>query len=106
MHNFAELENKVEFLILYGSILNNPKNAQDIDIINISDKKKFVMIQKIIDKIQKTQLKKIHAINFTKTEFKEELITENKAIIDAVKKGIVLFGNERFIELIKELQAK
>ncbi len=54
--------------------------------------------------IQKTQLKKIHALNFTQAELKQELEKPNKAFVDAVAKGIVLFGQERFIKFIRGLR--
>ena len=60
-------------------------------------------IQKIIDKIQKTEHKKIHLIDFTTSEFKKEL-QHNKAFIDATKKGTILFGQENFIKFMKPLK--
>lgn len=101
--NFAELKNKINFLIIYGSILHSPKEANDIDIIIISDKKNFRKIDKTILKIQKTQIKKIHVLNFTSEEFKQELEKPNKSFIDAVKKGVILFGHDNFIKFIREI---
>ncbi len=104
LNNFAELKDKVEFLILYGSILHSPKEANDIDIMGvISDKKEFVNAEKIILKTQKTQLKKIHSLFFTKQELEEEINKSNKAFIDAIKKGIILFGQDKFIKFIKDI---
>lgn len=100
LDNFKEFENKVDFLIIYGSILYS-KEANDIDILGITKKNKFIETESIIAKIQKTQVKKIHALNFTAAEFKQELEKPNKVFIDAIKKGIVLFGQERFIKFIK-----
>ena len=100
--NFIELEKKVSFLILFGSILHSPKEANDIDLIGIiSQKNKFTQIQKIVDKIQKTLNKKIHLINFTEAEFKSELLNSNPAFLEAVKKGIILFGQDKFIQFIE-----
>ena len=99
--NFAELEDKVNFLILYGSILHSPKEANDIDILGVTSKNKFLEIEESTKKIQKTQAKKIHSLNFTDKEFMQELNRPNKVFIDAVKKGIILFGQERFIKFIK-----
>jgi len=99
--NFAELEKEVEFLILYGSILSGSKNAKDIDILAIVKKGKFVKIQKIIDKIQKTESKKIHMIDFTPSEFRKELRNNNKAFINALNNGVILFGQERFVCFMK-----
>lgn len=102
--SFADLEKEIDFLILYGSILYT-KEANDIDIIGVvSKEKKLLNLGDIILKMQETQTKKIHCINLTQKEFKEELKKPNKAYIDAIKKGIILFGQENFIKLIKELQ--
>ncbi|MEK6974690.1 MAG: hypothetical protein AABW41_05650 [Nanoarchaeota archaeon] len=99
--NFKELEKKVDFLILFGSILHSPEEANDIDILSIANKNKFTEINETVNRIQKTQIKKIHALNLTEEEFKEELIKNNKAFIDTIKKGIVLFGQEKFIKFIR-----
>ena len=37
-------------------------------------------------------------------EFKEELKKQNKAYIDALKKGVILFGQDNFIEFIRSLK--
>lgn len=103
--NFADLESEVDFLILYGSMLHSPKDANDIDIIGIvSQEKKLANIGNIILKIQETQPKKIHSINLTKKEFQQEIKKPNKAYLEAVKKGVILFGQDHFIKFIKDLQ--
>jgi len=102
--NFAELEKKADFLIIYGSIIHSPKEANDIDILSIvSNKNKFLDIEESIKKTQKTQIKKIHSLSFTHAEFKQELEKPNKVFIDAVKKGIILFGQEKFIAFIMSM---
>ncbi len=104
-YNFTELEDKVDFLILYGSILHSPKEANDIDIVGVvSDKKKFSEIHKIIAKVQISQIKKIHSINFAEEELRNELVSQkNPAFIDALKKGVVLFGQEKFVKFARKL---
>ncbi|MEK6937796.1 MAG: winged helix-turn-helix domain-containing protein [Nanoarchaeota archaeon] len=103
--NFADLKEQVDFLILYGSVLHSPKEAEDIDIIGVvSKEKKLANLGNIVLKIQETQAKKIHSINLTQKEFKQELQRPNKVYLDAVKKGVILFGQENFIKFIKGLQ--
>ncbi len=105
--NFAELENEVDFLILFGSILHSPKIAGDIDLLGvISSKKNFHKTQKITDKTQLTLTKKLHLLCFTSLELKQELMKTNPALIDAIAKGIVLYGQENFIKFIKELNPR
>lgn len=103
--SFADLKEKVDFLILYGSILHSPKEAKDIDIIGmVSQEKRLANLGDIILRIQETQTKKIHSINLTQKEFEQELQRRNKAYLDAVKKGVILFGQENFIKCIRGLQ--
>lgn len=101
--NFKELETVADFVIIYGSILSSPQQAKDIDVLGIASKNNLLKVQKILDKVQKTQFKKIHALNFTVNEFKTELKKPNKAFIDALKKGVILFGQENFVMFIKEI---
>ena len=102
--NFIELKDKVGFLIIYGSIIHSPKKANDIDILGITNKNKFIEIEESIKKIQKIQIKKIHILNFTEAEFKQELEKSNKAFINAIKRGIILFGQEKFIKFMRRIR--
>ena len=103
--NFLPLEDHVEFLILYGSILHFPKDAGDIDIIVVvKNKKDFKLIGDLVSKIQKTQTKKIHLIDLSSQEFKEELKKQNKAYIDSLKKGIILYKQDNYIKFIESLR--
>ena len=101
-NTFKEYEKNADFLIIYGSILHNPKQADDIDILGIS--KNFDKIDTITNKTQQTQIKKIHSIWFTEKELEIELKKPNKAMIDAVKTGIVLFGIDNYIKFMKKNQ--
>lgn len=104
--NFTEVKEHVSFFILYGSVLKSYAKAKDLDVIGIiSDRKSFKKLHESLDKIQKSESKRIHSINFTQSEFREELLKPNKAFVEAVKKGIVLFGQEEFIKFMKKLPA-
>ncbi|MBI2631615.1 HTH domain-containing protein [Candidatus Pacearchaeota archaeon] len=103
--NFAELEKHVSFLLLFGSILYSPKDARDIDILVVlNNKKEFKVIDETVLKIQRVQLKKIHCIDLTENELGQELKNKNKAYIDALSKGVIIFGQENFVKFIKKLQ--
>jgi len=106
LENFKALENKTSFLILYGSILHSLKEANDIDILGVIEKNNFQEIDNLIGKIQKTQIKKIHFLNLTKEELKTELKKPNKVFLDAIKKGVILFGQEKFIKFVKDLNIR
>jgi len=102
--NFTEAKEHVSFFILYGSVLKSYAKAKDLDVIGIiPDRKSFKKLHESLDKIQKSESKRIHSINFTESEFREELLKPNKAFVEAVKKGVVLFGQEEFIKFMKKL---
>ena len=94
----------MSFFILYGSVLKSYTKAKDIDVIGIiPNKRRFKKLHQSLDEVQKSQAKKIHAINFTQSEFREELLKPNKAFIEAIKRGVVLFGQDQFIKFLKKL---
>lgn len=103
--NFDDLKSSVDFLILYGSILHSPREANDLDIVGVVSKKGgFNEISRKIEKIQKTQLRKIHAINFSPKEFEDEIKKPNIAFVNAIKNGIILFGQGKFIKFVRRLK--
>ncbi|MFH1710738.1 MAG: hypothetical protein ABH840_00330 [Nanoarchaeota archaeon] len=103
--NFSEVKDYSKFIILFGSILHSPKEANDIDLLVIADDKKdFNTINKIMLKLQQSQIKKIHFIDISDNVLKGELKTnKNKAYLDAFKKGIVLFGQDDYVKFIRDL---
>lgn len=103
--NFAALEKHTYFLILFGSILYNTKEANDIDLLAVVNKKTdFKFIDETASKIQKTQLKKIHVIKMTREELMMEMKKNNHAYLDALKKGAILFGHDNFLKFITKLK--
>lgn len=102
--NFKKLEKQTLFTILFGSILHSPKEANDIDlIIVVKSEEDFKMIESTILEVGQTQIKKIHAIDLTKEELKTELTKKNKAYLEALKKGVILFGQENFIKFVEDI---
>lgn len=101
---FADLEPEADFVILFGSILPSLQTANDIDILTVAKEKKLLKINNSIQVIQKTQEKKIHAHNFTSRELMQELQKPNKIFLDALRRGVILFGQEKFIELMRKVR--
>ena len=103
MDNFKKLDGHISFMILFGSILHSPKEANDIDIlIVVKTRKDFKAVGNILLETQQTQIKKIHAIDLTKDELKVELKKKNRAYLEALKKGVILFGQENFIKFVED----
>jgi hypothetical protein len=97
------LKDNVEMLILFGSTLIDPKTANDLDLLAVTNDNRFIEINSIVNRVQKSQYKKIHLITLTEEELRKELRKQNKAFLDAINKGIILFGTEYYIKTIKEV---
>lgn len=87
--------------ILFGSILKKYEKAGDIDILLIIDKKRFSKLKEEIEDINLVNVKKIHPIYQTKKDLIENIKNNDKTVLSAVK-GVVVFGEDEIIKLIKK----
>ena len=102
IEEFKKLGGEAKFIILFGSILRNEKEAKDIDILIVAEKNKFNIIKKGINEKNLILTKKIHPLLQTKEDFKEDFKQKNKVLLEITKTGIVLFGQEELTKLLKE----
>lgn len=86
--------------ILFGSVLRKYKEARDIDVMLITDQKKFKKLKKEIGEIDKINTKKIHPIYQTKEDFARNIKNGDKPLLDAVK-GICVFGESLVMGLMQ-----
>jgi predicted nucleotidyltransferase len=101
---FKEIESKVSFLIIFGSILRNEKFARDIDLLLIVNEKNFKEIRSFIERKNKILIKPIHPIYQTLGDFKRGLESKKDVLIEIVKTGIVLSGHSDFIDFLNKIK--
>ncbi|MBI2499471.1 nucleotidyltransferase domain-containing protein [Candidatus Woesearchaeota archaeon] len=94
IEEFRSIENKVKFVIFFGSITRDEKSAKDIDLLVIAAKDKFDEIKRIIEERNGILPKKIHLLLQTYDDFKKDVKSRNKAMIEIIKNGIILFGQD------------
>lgn len=87
-----------ELIILFGSILTN-NNFNDVDVLFVSDKPKEII--NFCLNISKTKTKPIIPLIMSKEDFINEIKNRKEAILDILKKGVVLKGENVFLEIIK-----
>lgn len=92
---------KAKIAILFGSVLNKKEKSKDIDVLFITEKENFDSLRKKLDKINQLNEKKIHAVYQTKEDLRKNISNQDKVLLNAIK-GIVVFGEKKFISLIKE----
>ena len=91
---FKKLENKVDFAILFGSILIDEKKARDVDLLVVTGKENIDAIRKTIKERNEVAYKKIHLLLQLPEDFKSDVASKNKVVMEIIKTGVVLFGQE------------
>ncbi len=89
-----------DFTLLFGSILSKQKNAKDIDVLFVTDQKRFEALKKEVVIINAMNPKKIHPVYQTRKDFLENIIKEDKIVFDALK-GIIGYGEEILIKVMQ-----
>ncbi|MBL7147860.1 MAG: hypothetical protein ISS82_03480 [Nanoarchaeota archaeon] len=89
--------------ILFGSVLRKQKEARDVDVLLITDQKKFAKLKKEIEKIDLINVKRLHPIYQTKKDMINNIKKEDKVVLNAIK-GIVVFGEDVLIKLFEKLK--
>ena len=84
-----------DIAILFGSVLRKT-NANDIDVLLVTDQRRFKKLKGEINKINEINIKKIHPIYQTRTDLVKNIRKRDRVVLDAIK-GIVAFGEEGFL---------
>ena len=98
---FKELFKEDRIIIIYGSSIKNYSASKDIDIMIIMNQKDLKEVNKIIKEKEKILPKPLHALKLTDDDLLNNI--KNKAIIDAIKNGIILYGQDKYVEIIKNV---
>ncbi len=88
--------------IMFGSVLKKHQEAKDIDIMIITNQKRFSKVKAEIDGINKINIKKIHPLYQTKEDFARNIRKKDKVLLNALK-GIIVFGEEVIIDSLKPM---
>ena len=102
LEEFKDIFKDTQIIIIFGSVIRNPKEANDVDILFVFEKDKYKYISRFVIEKNKILVKKIHNIPQTMDDLKDNL-KNNKAIQDAIGTGYVLYGHDKIVEVIKNV---
>jgi len=102
--DLERLRPQTELAILFGSILKKGREARDIDILLVFNKKKMKNIENVIDKINKIKSKKVHAVYQTRKDLIKNIKRQDTAILEEIRTGIILWGRDFLVEVIRDGQ--
>ncbi len=100
---FKELCRGDRIIAIFGSAIRNYTKARDIDIMIIIGKEEAKEISSVLKEKEKILPKNLHAVKLTHKDLSENLRKKNKATLDIVKNAIVLYGQDEYVEIIKNV---
>ena len=89
-----------ELIILFGSVLEKI-NPKDIDVLFLTDQKHFSQLEKEIKERNEINIKKIHPLYQTFKDIINNVKKRDQPLLNAIK-GIIIKGEEKFIEVYYE----
>ncbi len=98
--DLEKLRENVEACVLFGSVLIR-EDARDIDVLVIVKEKNFKKVEKEKQEIEKIAIKPMHFIYQTQKDFEENIKKEDKPILEIIKTGAVLWGQNFVLRGIK-----
>jgi len=87
--------------VLFGSILKKQKEAKDIDVLLVTDKRRFSRLKKEIEEINLINVKKLHPVYQTEGDLKKNIKKGDKVVLNAIK-GIVVFGEDKIMDMLEK----
>lgn len=100
---FKELFKEGRIILLFGSAIKNYNSAKDIDIMIIAKDKDSKEINAVLKEKENLLPKKLHTIKLTAEDLSKNIDDKNKAIIDIIKNAIVLYGQDKYVGIIKNV---
>jgi DNA-binding Lrp family transcriptional regulator len=86
--------------ILFGSILRK-SDINDIDVLLVTNQKKFSKLKKEVENINIININKLHPMYQSNNDIRSNIKGEDKALLSAIK-GIIAFGEDKFIHLLEK----
>lgn len=104
MDQFEKLFHLTEGIIIFGSAVRNYTQAQDIDLVIVLNKKNISMAQQMVKVENNTSLKPLHVVWQSRLDFIKNISKSDPVLLNALKYGYVLHGNELVLKAILQAQ--
>ncbi|MBI2112708.1 nucleotidyltransferase domain-containing protein [Candidatus Woesearchaeota archaeon] len=101
---FKEFFKKDRIIMLFGSTVKDYAHAHDIDLMMVIENKEVKEINEILKKKEEILPKTLHAIKLNHQDLLENLKKRDKAFVDIIRNAIILYGQEKYMEILKNAQ--
>lgn len=102
---FKGLAGKGRIVLIFGSVLRNYEKANDIDLL-VTSARPDNGIDKVLESKAEILPKKLHTIKLTSFELESNIKRREAAILDIVKTGVVLYGQDEYVEVLKSVTGR
>lgn len=100
---FKDLFKKDRIVMLFGSTVKDYAHARDIDLIIVLENKEVTEVNEILKRKEEVLPKKLHAIKLNHHDLLENLKKKEKAFVDIIKNAIILYGQDKYVEIMKNV---
>ena len=98
--DLRETEKFSKAVILFGSIIER-KDANDVDVLFIINKGKTKAVEDFCLKLSNLRPKMVNPLSMTTADFRKNVKKQDKVVMDILKNGIILFGEDEIIKTLK-----
>lgn len=89
--------------ILFGSVLEKGQKAQDIDVMVVFEKKNYREFERRLNELQKLKTKQINPVMQTPEDLINNLKKKDKIMLEIIKTGKVLWGQQIIVDAINQV---
>ena len=100
---FKDLFKKDRVVMLFGSTVKDYAHARDIDIMVVLENKDVTEVNEILKKKEELLPKKLHTIKLNHHDLLENLKKKDKAFVDIIKNAIILYGQDKYVDVLKNV---
>ena len=99
--DLEKLRENVKVCVLFGSVLIKGEKARDIDVLVIIEEKNFKEVEREKQEIEKIATKPLHFMYQTQKDFENNIKKGDKPLLEIVRTGVVLWGQNLVLLGIK-----
>lgn len=101
---FKDFFKKDRVVMIFGSAIKDYAHAHDIDLMIVIENKEVTEVNEILKKKEEILPKKLHTIKLNHHDLLENLKKKDKAFVDIIKNAIILYGQDKYVEALKNAQ--
>ncbi len=100
--DLASLKASTKACVLFGSYITAKQKPNDLDVLFVVERKDFALFKRELAKVQDIIPLKIHDVVQTEDDLRQNLKKNDPIVIEALRGGIVLWGSDILVKVIKD----